>query len=93
MRLTIDTLEALCVHVSFGVTYLGHDCVVDKSKFPKEVVVLACVGREVSYVLVCWCVWVFVFVCIIWFWILEDGVFVYNIVLCLVNMVYVKWIR
>jgi len=46
MRLTIDTLEALCVHVSFGVTYLGHDGVVDVSQFPKEVVVLACVGKE-----------------------------------------------
>ena len=50
MRLTIDTGMALCVHVSFGMTYLGHDASVGLRKFPKEVVVMACVGREVSFV-------------------------------------------
>ena len=45
MRLTIDTMDQICVGVAVGASYLGHN--VDTNQFDPDVVVIAAVGNEI----------------------------------------------
>eukprot|EP00814_Leptocylindrus_danicus_P010784 CAMPEP_0116032608 /NCGR_PEP_ID=MMETSP0321-20121206/18278_1 /TAXON_ID=163516 /ORGANISM="Leptocylindrus danicus var. danicus, Strain B650" /LENGTH=408 /DNA_ID=CAMNT_0003508091 /DNA_START=57 /DNA_END=1280 /DNA_ORIENTATION=- len=45
MRLTIDTMDQICVGVAIGASFLGHN--VDRNQFDPDVVVIAAVGNEI----------------------------------------------